>query len=134
MTDNYIDQENPFEKISKTAIIIVFVLFLASIIIVFSNNIGFQTAKVIQNARSENVHNIRLNDDGFYPNILYAQVGDIILWTNMASIPHTIASNYWTSELLFPGEEYLLIITGSYEYEYFSINNKSLNGIIVVTP
>ena len=134
MEDSYINQTNPFEKISKPVMIIVFILFLAAIIIVFSNHIGFQTAKIIQNARSENIHNVRLTDDGFNPSILYAQVGDFVLWENLASMPHTIASNYWTSELLFPGEEFLLIINDFNEYEYFSINNKSLSGKIVVTP
>lgn len=135
MTDDYIDRTNPFEGISRTVSIVVFSIFvLAALIIIFSSGGGFQTAKVIQNTQVENVHNIKLTDKGFVPDLAYVNVGDAIKWQNKASTPHTVTSDYWGSELLFPGDEYLLIITEVKEYDYFSIDNKSLRGKIVVIP
>lgn len=135
MVDNYIERTNPFEGISGPVSVAAFSIFaIAGLIIIFSSGGGFQTAKVIQDTQVENVHNIKLTEKGFAPDLVYAKIGDAVKWQNKASVPHTIASDYWGSELLFPGDEYLLIITEIREYEYFSINNKSLRGKIVVLP
>lgn len=75
---------------------------------------------------------MRIEDFAFNPDSVTISSGDIVRWTNLGPVAHSITGADFSSGTLRDGGSYNIMFTkeGAYEY-YFSIH-PSMEGIVTV--
>ena len=103
----------------------VFVFFMMSI-----NPTSGQAIKELRNAKEWHVN---ITDEGFYPAVLYIKEGDIVTFTNYASVPHAVINLDWGTDLLFYEDSYSrYFIDPTEDLEYWSIVDETMRGEIII--
>jgi len=90
------------------------------------------TGKVVKGLKENIIYTIEINENGFYPYLIYTKLGDKVIFINKSPYPQTITSETIGSGLIMPGENYTIVITQNKSINYFSLINESFKGEIIV--
>ena len=94
-----------------------------------------KTEKSIEKtASSRNVVSVTIQGFKFLPADVTVKVGDVVVWANQDSVPHTVESSDGTlkSDELSKGDTYKFTFTKAGKYDYNCGIHKSMHGSVMV--
>jgi len=77
--------------------------------------------------------NVNITDSTFDPMVLTVKKGAMVTWTNNESVSHTVTSpNNFNFGEIAPGKTYSRMFNVAGTFNYYSINQRSMTGTIIV--
>ncbi|MFA5131233.1 MAG: cupredoxin domain-containing protein [Patescibacteria group bacterium] len=97
-----------------------------------SLSLGITNVDLNKMAIQEN-WNISINDSTFSPKVLTVKKGAMVTWTNNENTSHTVTSlNNFNFGEIAPGKTYSRMFNVVGTYNYYSLNQSSMTGTIIV--
>lgn len=79
------------------------------------------------------VQEVAIIDFTFTPANITVEEGTTVVWTNIDAVEHTITSDFFTSEVLNPGDSFVFTFDQEGTYDYFCSIHPQMKGKINVT-
>ena len=102
-------------------------------------NDGTDDSAVVNSASTTvyTIHNINIQNMAYSPSSITITQGDILIWTNLDSMDHTVTEDgtsnlYFDSGMLSNGQTYMLTGLGVGTYNYHCTPHPSMTGTIIV--
>lgn len=99
----------------------------------------FQTGKIIEENKNyiekSKIHEIKIEKFEYSPKELEINLGDIVIWTNLDDVQHTITSEdkkELASNLFGKNKQYSHKFNNQGEFNYYCIPHPSMRGKIIV--
>jgi plastocyanin len=103
-----------------------------------NNNVNSETGLINRDSNAEvgmpKTYRISISDFSYNPTSLIIKKGDIVIWTNMDDVKHTVTSdsgNELSSELFGNGESYSHTFENSGTFNYHCIPHPQMKGSII---
>ncbi|MDH3667795.1 MAG: hypothetical protein OEN23_12780 [Paracoccaceae bacterium] len=79
---------------------------------------------------------VEIEDFTYAPSVAAVRFGDMVTWTNLDIVPHTVtaADGSWDSGEIGPGESWSLIVTESVAGNYFCIYHPGMRARLERKP
>lgn len=109
-------------------------IFLLAFMILFSTFKFVQspTGQVFLDLSEGKSRIITIQENGFVPQNITANIGDQITWVSYILDPQTITSEEFGSEIIFQNDSFSIVLDKEEVIDYFSIINKKFKGRIIV--
>ncbi|MDE2399756.1 MAG: cupredoxin family copper-binding protein [Patescibacteria group bacterium] len=80
-------------------------------------------------------HNVTIQNMAFSPSSLTIKKGEMVVWTNKDSVPHTVVANDGGSKssTLNPGQSYAFTFNNAGSFAYHCGIHPSMKGTVVIT-
>ena len=79
-------------------------------------------------------HGVLIRDFVYDPSPVAARVGDVVTWTNMDIVPHTVTAEdgSWDSGEIGPGETWSMTVTDDVDPGYFCIYHPGMRSRLAI--
>lgn len=92
-----------------------------------------ETVMVAQEtSNNENQQDVAIIDFTFSPANVTVEPGTTVVWTNVDIVDHTVTSDYFTSDVLNPGDSYSFTFEDEGEFDYFCTLHPQMKGKVTV--
>ncbi len=85
--------------------------------------------------QNPHVHSVQIHNFMFQPEMVTAQVGEKIEWTNEDIVPHTVTADdkSFSSGLIQPKKSWTLTVRKEGMFSYYCTPHPNMKGVLVVT-
>ena len=112
----------------KNFLIIIFTLFIFT---ACSNNTT-PNKPMTQDSSSSEFIQVKITNFSFNPQVLNIHKGDTVMWTNMDSAPHTVASKDFKSATLNKNDTFKFTFNSTGSFDYVCSFHSEMTGKVIV--